>query len=307
MPRPPRIDFPGARHHVMNHSAYRRPIFPDDRRREVFLDLLGQAVERYGVEVCGYCLLPDRFQLMVVSSRGNLSQVMAFVSSRYSRAIGCRASRDGPLFSGRFQSRLVVADSHWPQLLVHLHLGPVRASLPVALDRMQWTSHGRYLGRHRLPEWLATERLELRLTEVGGYAAFLRDVMSGRCEQPTGFARVLFGPGRDQRSLAMDRSAGAPPPSVDRALAQVSRLTGVPLAELLARRPGRKGNAARALAAWWLTCGAGLTNREAGCALQMSPSAVSKVLARIRSGPDSYHAGRLRAWFDQLRAGANAQ
>ena len=38
--RMPRLDFPGARHHVMNRGARREPIFLDDDDRRAMLDLL---------------------------------------------------------------------------------------------------------------------------------------------------------------------------------------------------------------------------------------------------------------------------
>lgn len=90
MPRPPRIDFSGAHHHVMNRGARLQTIFFDDESCAVFLDLVGEAVERYGIKVHGYALMAVHFHLMVESVRGNLSEAMKLISARYVQEMVCR-------------------------------------------------------------------------------------------------------------------------------------------------------------------------------------------------------------------------
>jgi putative transposase len=46
MPRPPRVDFPGAWHHIMNRGADHRDIFQHDADCEVFLDALALTSSR---------------------------------------------------------------------------------------------------------------------------------------------------------------------------------------------------------------------------------------------------------------------
>ena len=57
MPRPLRIEFPGAWHHVMNRGASRRDVFLDVNDRLVFLDLLAKYSAKTSIEVHAYCLL----------------------------------------------------------------------------------------------------------------------------------------------------------------------------------------------------------------------------------------------------------
>lgn len=57
MARPVRIDFPGAKHHVMNRGLRRGPVFIDDWCCEEFVDLLPEAVERYDIVVYVYALM----------------------------------------------------------------------------------------------------------------------------------------------------------------------------------------------------------------------------------------------------------
>ena len=58
MPRAPRLDAPGAMHHVMIRGLERRVIFRDAPDRRDFLNRLGTACERTGARVLAWALLP---------------------------------------------------------------------------------------------------------------------------------------------------------------------------------------------------------------------------------------------------------
>ncbi|MBI5773486.1 MAG: hypothetical protein HZA89_07055 [Verrucomicrobia bacterium] len=46
MPRPLRIEYPGAIYHAMNRGDHREPIFKEDRDQQRFLATLGEAAPR---------------------------------------------------------------------------------------------------------------------------------------------------------------------------------------------------------------------------------------------------------------------
>ena len=129
MSRPPRLDYPGARHHVMNRGARREAIFLDQQTCVRFLALLGTLPGRFGVRVHGYALMPNHFHLMLESTRGNLSRAMQYLSGEFVRRANARRSWDGPIFKGRFRNRVVETDAYWRDLLCYLHLNPIRAHL----------------------------------------------------------------------------------------------------------------------------------------------------------------------------------
>lgn len=301
MPRPVRIDFPGARHHVMNRGARRQPVFYDDDSCGEFLEYVGAAVERFGIRVHGFALMPNHYHLMVESARGNLSSAMQNISSRYGRWINEVAEFDGSLFRGRFHNRLVFEDRHWRHLLTYLHLNPVRANLVMKPEQANWTSHGVYTGEDRYPEWLTTADLKKRLRSVGGYKRYLRDVMSGKRNEPEGFNAVIFEGRQAGRLMMVKHKQVQTGRSARQALKQVLDLTGASEDELRRTRRGRAGNSVRALAAWWLVHGAGFTNVEASEMLGMTPGAVGKLLSKLRTSR-SYSDGKLREWMFALSA-----
>jgi len=57
MARPPREDYPGAWHHVMNRGRNHELIFLDDGDAVAFLDAIGDTVERFEIEVHAYSLM----------------------------------------------------------------------------------------------------------------------------------------------------------------------------------------------------------------------------------------------------------
>jgi REP element-mobilizing transposase RayT len=283
----------------MNRGAGRQSVFYDNRCCYAFLECIGESIERYGVRVHGYALMPNHYHLLVESVRGNLSNAMQHLVSRYAQIVNELASRDGTLFRGRFHNKIVHEEAHWRYLLAYLHLNPVRARLVMKLDQAEWTSHGRYSGQDRYPEWLTTASLKKSLRSVGGYKRYLHDVMSGRRPEPPDFATVTFGGRRAGRSMMIKQPETRPDLSAYEALRQVAALTGINKNELRKTKRGRSGNPARALAAWWLVFGAGLTNVEAGEQLGMTPEAVSKVISKTRND-ESYHGGILRDWMTAL-------
>jgi putative transposase len=59
MPRAPRVDFPGALHHVMNRGAAHGNVFVEQRDYEDFLRIVGVAAGETAMELHAYCLSPN--------------------------------------------------------------------------------------------------------------------------------------------------------------------------------------------------------------------------------------------------------
>ena len=56
MPRPLRVQYPGAICHLMSRGDHREPTFRDDIDRRRFLETLGAACEKTGWQVHAWCL-----------------------------------------------------------------------------------------------------------------------------------------------------------------------------------------------------------------------------------------------------------
>jgi REP element-mobilizing transposase RayT len=83
MPRPLRIEYVGARYHVMSRGDRQEAIFSDDADRQQFLRTLGEACLKTGWQVHAYCLMNNHFHLVVDTPQPNLSVGMKWLLGTY--------------------------------------------------------------------------------------------------------------------------------------------------------------------------------------------------------------------------------
>lgn len=100
MSRPLRIVYEGAWYHVMNRGASRRTIFHSDTYRQLFLALLGEITQTFGVEVHAYCLMDNHYHLLLHTPRANLSAAMRHLQGLYTQRHNRMEQTDGPSFGG---------------------------------------------------------------------------------------------------------------------------------------------------------------------------------------------------------------
>ena len=154
MSRPLRIVYEGAWYHVMNRGAGRRTIFHSDTHRELFLALLGEITETFGIELHAYCLMDNHYHLLMQTPRANLSAAMRHLQGLYTQRYNRMAQTDGPLFRGRFKAILVDADHYLSHLSRYIHLNPVMAKITATAHAYRWSSYPAYLRQTPAPAWL---------------------------------------------------------------------------------------------------------------------------------------------------------
>lgn len=169
MARPIRVEFEGAVYHVTARGNERRAIFYDDEDRKLFLATVGEMVERFGVRVMAYCLMPNHYHLLLGTPRGNLSAAVGWLQLTYTARFNARHRRSGHLFQGRFKAQLIDADEYGRWLVEYVHLNPVRprskrvglsAERAAELDQYEWSSHRDYAGlRNKPADWLCLDWL----------------------------------------------------------------------------------------------------------------------------------------------------
>jgi putative transposase len=159
MPRPLRIDYPGAWHHVMNRGIDHQTVFTSADCHQLFFECLSEAAVRAALEVHAYCLMGNHFHLLLFSLDGRLSEGLKFLSGRFTRLVNKKSGRDGPIFRGRSHSVSAESDAHIVQASRYIHLNPIVAGLCRAPEDWQWSSAGCYLGLEHGPAWLKTDRI----------------------------------------------------------------------------------------------------------------------------------------------------
>lgn len=154
MTRPLRIEFAGAWYHVMNRGAQRRPTFLSRADRLMFLDVLAEAADGFGIEVHAYALMGNHFHLLVRTPEPNLGQAMRHLGGVYTQRFNHRHEIDGPLFRGRYKAILVDGESYLLSVSRYIHRNPLEAGLVPTARADEWTSYQAYLGLAPVPGWL---------------------------------------------------------------------------------------------------------------------------------------------------------
>jgi REP element-mobilizing transposase RayT len=270
----------------MNRGANKQIVFPDDESCGMFLALIEEVVGRYDFVVHGYALMPNHFHLMVQTPRGNLSHGMRHLLSYYALWLNRHRGWDGPVFRGRYKSRLVEDDIYWLHLLAYLHLNPVKAGLVRRVDEARWTSHEAYAGTVEMPTWLTVGELLSFYDGLGGYHSYITQVRNGSEPGPDSFdSDHFFAPMRKEaleRAAEEHRDVEVVTFTADQALQAVRLVTGMRETDLLKARLGRGGAPERWLAMWWLSRSARLTQGEISQMFGTTRPTVSRSIARVR-------------------------
>jgi REP element-mobilizing transposase RayT len=173
MGRKLRLDIEGGWHHAMNRGVDRQPVFKTAADAKLFLWLVAEAAELFGVEVHAYALMRNHYHLLVHCPEGRLSEFMQRIGARYTRAFNARIDRDGPIFRGRFHSRVVDTPGYRDFVGRYIHRNPLDVTPPLPLDQYRWSSFGAYVGTVRCPDWLHVDALSAMHADRDAYREFV--------------------------------------------------------------------------------------------------------------------------------------
>ena len=183
MARSLRIEFPRAYYHVMNRGLTHQAVFTDRADRAMFLQLLADCHEMWGIRVIAYCLLDTHYHLLIQTPQANLSRVMRHLDGLYTQGYNRRHQRDGPLFRGRYKAIVVDAEEYLLAVARYIHQNPVAAGLVRSPEAYAWGSCRLYLDKGRQPAWLDAEQLLSRFPKKDRPKAFL-GFMRSKVEEP---------------------------------------------------------------------------------------------------------------------------
>jgi len=216
MPRKARIVVPDQPHHITQRGNRGAPVFlePEDQGR--YMSLLADYCGRQGIEVMGWCLMPNHVHLVLVPpSQEALGMALRPLHMRYSQHLNWRLGSGGLVWQGRFYS-CVLDEGHCQAALRYVEQNPLRAGLVERAEDWLWSSAAGHCGLRDEP--LLSERFIADMPADGW-----RDLLALRLE------------GERESTLRYRTYSGLP--CGDAAfMAQVSGLVG---RELVVRGRGR--------------------------------------------------------------------
>ena len=196
MSRPLRLEYPDGWYHVMNRGRRYENIFASTGDYQLFLRVLQETCEVFGLRVSAYCLMPNHYHLLVQTPQANLSRSMRHINGVYAQRFNRRHEIDGPLFRGRFKAVIVEEDSHLLEVMRYIHNNPIKAGLVDTLGDYAWSSHFGYISQAKKYQWLHKQPLLEMLTQnksqqKNSYLDFVSDESSEETEKFYSMKKLL--------------------------------------------------------------------------------------------------------------------
>jgi REP element-mobilizing transposase RayT len=164
MPRPLRIEYPGACYHVICRGNARLPIFREDADKELLLDRMIHFAEIYRVEIRAYCVMINHVHIHLRTLDANLGAFMRSFLTSFTSIYNHRHNSCGHVFQGRYKAFILEDDKAYVgKVTQYIHLNParIRAHEDKPLDarhdvalHFPWSSYGQIMGIRRCPSWL---------------------------------------------------------------------------------------------------------------------------------------------------------
>lgn len=145
----------------MSRGNRKSSIFEDDHDRDRFLDIVGEASERYAVLCLAYCLMGNHYHLVLEPPRRNLSWMMRYVNGVYTQYSNRRHGRTGHLFAGPFRSIPVENDHYLRTVVKYVVTNPIAAGLVQDASGWDWSSHRATAGLSEPPAFLNFDWMEV--------------------------------------------------------------------------------------------------------------------------------------------------
>jgi putative transposase len=173
MARKTRIEFAGARYHILNRGNYRSWIFETPGARASFLNCLLEICASMQWRVYSWCLMGNHYHLCVETPSPNLVEGMRWLQSTFANRFNHYRKVHGHVFQGRYQSILLDGDAVGA-VCHYIHLNPVRAGL-IDVQSLEQYPHSSFA---RL--WYPRRRRLYDYPEVAlEYAGGLKDTPAG--------------------------------------------------------------------------------------------------------------------------------
>lgn len=147
MARLPRLNVPGQVHYVMLRGLQPLLIASDNADYEFLHNLLVQHAQRFSVQLHGYALLSNHYQLVLTPLLANsLPGLMQALGRDYVRYFNSRNERSGTLWEGRYRCTVVESSAWIMDCLVNVAWASVYEQQAPVPEDYAWSSYRFYAG-----------------------------------------------------------------------------------------------------------------------------------------------------------------
>jgi hypothetical protein len=149
MPRRSRLDLPSTIHHISIRGVDRMRIFRDEEDAADMLARFDRWTCETGSDCLGWSFNGNHGHWVIARHDRSLAEVIARFASAYAQHFNRRHNRTGPLFDGRYRSRVIRGDDDLRWTTVYALANPVRHGVDGlgTIDENVWAGWGAVIGR----------------------------------------------------------------------------------------------------------------------------------------------------------------
>ena len=147
MPRAARKKSDESMYHIMCRSISEVNLFQCDEDKDYYLSLLKRYIKKYHCRIYAYCLMGNHVHIYIDPCGFDISSFMRSLNCAYVSYFNRKYKRRGPLFQGRFASKIVHNDTYSLTLSSYIHNNP--KDMPGYENREEeyrYSSYGVYTG-----------------------------------------------------------------------------------------------------------------------------------------------------------------
>jgi putative transposase len=129
MPRLARIVLKDVPHHITQRGNNKQDVFFVDDDRTVYLEILKEQSQRFGLDVLGYCLMTNHVHLIAVPRNSEaLAKAVGRTHFLYTQYVNRMHKRSGHLWQNRFYS-CPMDNRHLFKAMQYIETNPLRAKM----------------------------------------------------------------------------------------------------------------------------------------------------------------------------------
>jgi REP element-mobilizing transposase RayT len=300
MPRRPRVEVEGGVYHVYNRTASGEPVFSDQSVALDFVERVRSVKKRDGWTIFAWCLMTNHYHLALRTSSVPLSESLHWLQGRFSREFNKHRDRSGGLWHSRYHAKLIDEQRYLSQLVLYIHLNPVRAGVVKDPAKYGFSGH-REIVRPASSRLTDVDQALLCFADARRAArhAYLAGIRAGVAEHTKSSRKAADGRGADWWALIPRKDHDLEPQaskvqrhgidrrgmsrSVDELMVAACQLLGVTLERLSGPARDRAVARDRRLIASVLSERWGVPRKSLATALRRNPEVVSHWVSEARA------------------------
>ncbi len=182
MSEQPRKESPCSLYHITSSGNHNPKLFSFDADRKVFLKLFEQTCKNYHWRVYAWCLMDNYYQLVIKTTRSNLTRGMGHLTGVYTQMFNRKHQRIGDIFQNDYKAVLIDKNNHLLEAVRYVLLNPVRSNMSKTAGQYLWSSYWPMIGKTIKPDCLEKDRI-LNLFDkcvITGQKKFIQFIREGK-------------------------------------------------------------------------------------------------------------------------------